>query len=115
MPTHLCQRTYANASVYQPAMDGKGDYAYINGLINTMNLAGQYNITDTHRQNLKSLRSRIRDLKELFPNVDETAEENVRQLNRHQWFVKDFEKQDQQLLKRSMRNRIFVCSWRPKT
>ena len=67
MPTHLCQRTYANASVYQPAMDGKGDYAYINGLINTMNLAGQYNITNTHCQNLKSLKSRIRDLKELFP------------------------------------------------
>ena len=55
--------TYNNASVYQPAKDGKGDYAYINGLINTMNLAGQCNITDTHRQNLKSLRSRIQDLK----------------------------------------------------
>ena len=40
--------TYNNASVYQPAKDGKGDYAYINGLINTMNLAGQYNITNMH-------------------------------------------------------------------
>ena len=105
MPTHLCQRTYANASVYQPAMDGKGDYAYINGLINTMNLAGQYNITDTHRQNLKSLRSRFQDLEELFPNVDGTAEEKARLINRHQWFIEDFERQDQQLLKLSMRNR----------
>ena len=87
--------TYDNPSVYQPAKDGKGDYAYINRLINTMNLAGQYNITDTHHQNLKSLRSRIRDLKELFPNVDATVEENARQINCHQWFVEDFEKQDQ--------------------
>ena len=96
--------TYDNTSGYQPAKDGKGDYAYINGLINTMNLTGQYNITNTHRQNLKSLRSRIRDLKELFPNVDASAEENARQINRHQWFVEDFEKQDQQLLRRSVRN-----------
>ena len=65
----IIRDTYDNASVYQPATDGKGDYAYINGLINTMNLAGLYNITNTHRQNLKSLRSRIGDLKELFPNV----------------------------------------------
>ena len=43
-----------------------------------MNLAGQCNITDMHRQNLKSLRSRIRDLKELFPNVDATTEENAK-------------------------------------
>ena len=70
--------TYDNASVYQPSKDGKGDYIYINGLINTMNLAGQYNITDMHRQNLKSLRSRIRDLKELFPNVDATTKENAK-------------------------------------
>ena len=41
-----------DASVYQPAADGKGDYARINGLLNTLNLAGQYNITNTHRQNL---------------------------------------------------------------
>ena len=81
--------------MYQPAKDSKGDYAYINGLINTMNLSGQYNITNTHRQNLKSIRSRIRDLRELFPNVDATAEENARQINHHQWFVEDFEKQDQ--------------------
>ena len=45
--------------MHQSAKDGKGDYAYINGLINTMNLAGQYNIMNTHHQNLKSLRSRI--------------------------------------------------------
>ena len=51
--------TYDNASVYQPTKDGKGEYAYMNGLINTMNLAGQHNITNTHRQNLKYLRSRI--------------------------------------------------------
>ena len=68
--------------MHQSAKDGKGDYAYINGLINTMNLAGQYNITNMHRQNLKSIRSRIRDLRELFPNVDATAEENARQLSR---------------------------------
>ena len=70
-----------------------------------MNLAGQYNITDTHRQNLKSLRSRIWDLKELFPNVDTTAEENARQINCHQRFVEDFAKQDQWLLEHSIRNR----------
>ena len=81
--------------MHQSAKDGKGDYAYINGLINTMNLAGQYNITNTHRQNLKSLRSRIRDLKELFPNVDATAEENACQINHQKRFVEDFEKQDQ--------------------
>ena len=51
--------TYNNASLYHPAKDSKGYYAYINSLINTMNLAGQYKITNTHHQNLKSLRSRI--------------------------------------------------------
>ena len=101
--------TYDNTSGYQPAKDGKGDYAYINGLINTMNLTGQYNITNTHRQNLKSLRSRIRDLKELFLNVDATTEENARQINHHQRFIEDFEKQDQRLLKRSLRNRKVRC------
>ena len=95
--------------MYQPATDGKGDYAYINGLINTMNLAGQYNITNTHCQNLKSLRSRIGDLKELFPNVDATAKENACQINHHQRFIKDFEKQDQRLLKRSVRNPAVCC------
>ena len=81
--------------MYQPATDGKGDYAYINGLINTMNLAGQYNITNTHRQNLKSLKSRIQDLKEFFPNVDATPKENACQINHHQRFVEVFKKQDQ--------------------
>ena len=37
--------------------------------------------------------------------MDATAEENARQINCPQWFVKDFERQDQRLLKRSMRNR----------
>ena len=36
--------------------------------------------------------------------MDSTAEENDLLINHHQWFVEDFEKQDQQLLKRSMRN-----------
>ena len=93
------------ASVYQPAADGKGDYARINGLLNTMNLAGQYNITNTHRQNLKSIRSRIRDLRELFPNVDITPEENARQTNRFRRFQENFDAQDRRLLKRSVKNR----------
>ena len=94
-----------DASVYKPAADGKGDYARINGLLNTMNLAGQYNITNTHRQNLKSIRSRIRDLRELFPNVDMTPEENARQVNRFRRFQENFDAQDRRLLKRSLRNR----------
>ena len=94
-----------DASVYQPAADGKGDYARINRLLNTMNLAGQYNITNTHCQNLKSNRSRIRYLRELFPNVGATAEENARQLSRFRRFIKAFDAQDRRLLKRSLKNR----------
>ena len=67
-----------------------------------MNLAGQYNITNTHCQNLKSIRSRIRDLRELFPNVDATAEENARQLNRFRRFIIAF-----RLLKQSLKSRKF--------
>ena len=37
--------------------------------------------------------------------MDATAEETALQINCHQQFVEDFEKQDQQLLKCSMRNR----------
>ena len=40
----------------------------------------------------------------MFPNVDATTEENARQINRHQRFIEDFEKQDQRLLKCSVRN-----------
>ena len=40
--------------------------------------------------------------------MDATAKENACQINRHQRCIKDFEKQDQRLLKRSMRNRK-VC------
>ena len=93
----------AAESVYKPS--AANDYARINGLLNTVNLAGQYNITSTHRQNLKSVRSRIRDLRELFPNVDSTPEENARQINRLRRFIDAFDAQDRRLLKRSVKNR----------
>ena len=93
----------AAESVYKPS--AANDYARINGLLNTVNLAGQYNITSTHRQNLKSVRSRIRDLRELFPNVDSTPEENARQINRLRRFIDAFDAQDRRLLKRSVNNR----------
>ena len=88
--------TYDNAdpmnhSVYKPSTKA-ADYAYMNRVLNTINMAGQYNVTNTHCLNLKSLLSRIQDLKELFPNVDANAEETTCQLNHHQQFIEDFKK-----------------------
>ena len=74
-----------NATVYQPVAKVQ-DYAYINRVFNTINMAGQYNVTNTHIQNMKSHRSRIQDLLELFPNVDATPEETAH----HKWFIKTF-------------------------
>ena len=88
--------TYDNAdpmnhSMYKPSTKA-ADYAYMNRVLNTINMAGQYNVTNTHCLNLKSLLSRIQDLKELFPNVDANAEETTCQLNHHQQFIEDFKK-----------------------
>ena len=46
--------------------------------------------------------------------MDATAEENARQINHHQRFVKDFEKQHQRLLKRSVRNRKIRHEYRQR-
>ena len=58
--------TYNNAnlnnSVHTP-VEKEQDYTYINRVFNSINMAGQYNVTNTHRLNLKSLRSTIQDLK----------------------------------------------------
>ena len=90
-----------NATVYQPVAKVQ-DYAYINRVFNTINMAGQYNVTNTHIQNMKSHRSRIQDLLELFPNVDATPEETAH----HKRFIKTFLWEDEWLLKLS----VWICS-----
>ena len=85
--------TFNNATVYK-CVKRVDNYAFNNGVFNSINMAGQYNVTTTHCQNLKSLRSQVRDLLELFLNVDVTPEEIMCQNNCHKWFVKDFIKED---------------------
>ena len=72
---------------------------YIKGVLNSINMAGQNNVTNTHHKNMKSLRSWIHDLLELFPNVDATPKETACQYNPHKRFINDFLKEDPQLLK----------------
>ena len=84
----------ANATMYK-SIEKAQDYAYINGVLNIINMAGQYNISNTHCQNMKLLRSKIPDLMELLPNVDATREENAIQYNCHKWFVKTFLQEDE--------------------
>ena len=93
--------TYNNVTVYKP-IEKVHNYAYINGVFNSINMAGQFNITNTHCQNLKSLQSQIKNLLELFSNVDATPEDYAHPLNHHKWFGDALLQEGAQLLKISV-------------